>query len=66
MTIVLNGEERAVPDGVTVAALLDSLGLPRAKVAVERNRAIVSRSRFADQVLAAGDEIEIVRFVGGG
>jgi thiazole synthase len=49
-----------------VANLLASLDLPAEKVAVERNLAIVPRSTFAEVVLAEGDALEIVHFVGGG
>ncbi|MEM9233794.1 MAG: sulfur carrier protein ThiS [Pseudomonadota bacterium] len=65
LSIRLNGEERAVASQ-TVMALLEELGIPLTKVAVEQNRAIVPKSTYADTALAAGDEIEIVQFVGGG
>jgi thiazole synthase len=64
--LTLNGDPRRVAPGTTVAALLADLGLDAAKVAVERNRVIAPRSTFASQVLAAGDALEIVHFVGGG
>lgn len=64
--IVVNGEERQARAGAAVADLLDALGLPRGKVAVELNREIVPKSRFPAQALADGDRIEIVHFVGGG
>ena len=64
--ITLNGEERLVPAATSVAALLDLLALPGPRVAVERNQEIVSRSRFAEEILADGDRVEIVQFVGGG
>ncbi|MBC7800517.1 MAG: sulfur carrier protein ThiS [Gemmatimonadaceae bacterium] len=64
--ISLNGEPRAVPPGQTVAALLASLGLDARKVAVERNEAIVVRSHYETTSLGAGDQIEIVHFIGGG
>ena len=38
----------------------------RAELAVERNREVVPRSRFAEVTLREGDRIEIVNFVGGG
>ncbi len=63
--INLNGEARAVA-AITIAGLLDELGLPPAKVAVERNREIVARSTFGTALIAPGDELEIVHFVGGG
>lgn len=66
MRIVVNGEERSVPDGTTVAALLGELGLEPGAVVVERNRAIVARDDVEAVRLEEGDRLEIVRFVGGG
>jgi thiazole synthase len=66
LTITLNGDPRRVAAGSSVANLLASLDLPAEKVAVERNLAIVPRSTFAEVVLAEGDALEIVHFVGGG
>jgi thiamine biosynthesis protein ThiS len=66
VSIELNGEPRKVPEGTTVAGLLESLGLAASKVAVERNRTIEARSRYATAQLGEGDRLEIVRFVGGG
>ncbi|WP_234028788.1 sulfur carrier protein ThiS [Pseudoblastomonas halimionae] len=63
--ITLNGETKRVAPG-TVLGLLRELGLDPARVAVERNREIAPRSSHADTAIAAGDEIEIVHFVGGG
>ena len=65
-TITLNGEPRSIAPGTTIAALAAELGLDPAKVAVERNLAIVPRSTLANVVIAEGDQIEIVHFVGGG
>jgi sulfur carrier protein len=64
--VVVNGEERAIPDGTTVAGLLAELGLARQHVAVEANRQIVPRAEHEGHVLAEGDRLEIVTFVGGG
>jgi sulfur carrier protein len=64
-TIVLNGESRAT-QGQTVAELLRELGLDPRQVAVERNREIVPRAEHGQVVLAEGDQLEIVTFVGGG
>jgi thiazole synthase len=64
--IVLNGDPRVVAPGLTLAGLLAELALDASKVAVERNLEIVPRSTFAQVVLAAGDRLEIVHFVGGG
>ena len=64
--IVVNGEDRRTLAQSTILSLLEHLSLNPARVAVERNREIVARSRFSDIWLADGDRIEIVQFVGGG
>jgi len=64
--LFVNGEATTAPDSVTVAAFLEGMGLPQKGVAVERNREIVPRSSFGSTILAEGDRIEIVQFVGGG
>jgi thiamine biosynthesis protein ThiS len=64
--LTINGEERELAAAPTIAALLAELGLDRRKLAVERNLEIVPRSLFGATVLAEGDRIEIVAFVGGG
>ncbi len=66
ISIRVNGEQRAVGGGDTVAALLAHLGLDRRKVAVERNGEIVPRSVYEATLLTAGDRLEIVHFIGGG
>jgi len=66
MRITVNSEPREVPDGTTVAALVDLLGVPRQATAVEVNRELVPRSRHAARALADGDAVEIVTLVGGG
>jgi thiamine biosynthesis protein ThiS len=66
LSIVVNGEERAIADGTTVLSLLRELGLPESRVAVERNRTIVRKADFQGTALCDGDRIEIVTFVGGG
>jgi len=62
----VNGEAHPLTVGMTVADLLELLGLDARKVAVERNEAIVPRSVYAATVLVAGDSLEIVHFIGGG
>ena len=65
INITLNGEPRRASAG-SIAALVQEIGLDPAKVAVERNLVIVPRSTLADVMLADGDVLEIVHFVGGG
>jgi thiazole synthase/sulfur carrier protein len=64
--LLLNGENRSFERVGDVAALVAALGLDARKVAVERNLTIVARSAFASTILADGDRIEIVHFIGGG
>jgi thiamine biosynthesis protein ThiS len=66
MQIVLNGEPRDLAAPLSVTALLESLGLDPRVVAVELNRAVVKRARYAETTIDAGAEVEIVAFVGGG
>jgi thiazole synthase len=66
LSLSLNGEKREFAGPLTVAALLETLGLDPRKIAVERNLAIVPRSGYADVVLSDGDRLEIVHFIGGG
>jgi sulfur carrier protein len=64
--LTINGEVREVPPGLSVAGLIQHLGLTDGPVAVERNREVVVRSAHDSVLLAADDVIEIVHFVGGG
>jgi len=64
--VVINGQARLVNEGTTVATLIGELGLAGKPVAVERNREVVPRALHAATVLAAGDRLEVVTFVGGG
>ena len=64
--IVVNGKPRQLAAGTTVAELIRELGLGDQRVAVERNRDVVPRAAHAATVLAQGDQVELVTFVGGG
>lgn len=66
ISITLNGDLRTIESGLTIAALAEQIGLNPAKIAVERNLAIVPRSTLANVVIEDGDMLEIVHFVGGG
>jgi sulfur carrier protein len=64
--ILVNGAPREFLRPPTVSQFLDQLELSGKRIAVERNGEIVPRSRFAEEVLAEGDRIEVVVAVGGG
>ncbi len=66
IVVQINGEPREIPEGMSVEALLRWLGVTAARVAVELNAAVVSRTRHATTTVSAGDTLEVVTFVGGG
>ncbi len=66
MKLVINGEERSFGDDLTLAALVEQLGVKPDRVAVELNHDIVRRDRWTGTVLHDGDRLEVVHFVGGG
>lgn len=66
MTILVNGEEKELAEGSTVAQLIEAVGLRPERLAVELNREIVRRAEWGSTSLSDGDKVEIVHFVGGG
>ena len=67
MNLTINGETYLNLDkGMSVSELLDYLSLPKAKIAVERNKEIVSKSSYATTILQNEDILEIITFIGGG
>jgi sulfur carrier protein len=66
MEIIVNGQARETPEGITIAELLAELQLNDKPVAVEVNLQLVPKHGHADYRLAAGDRLEIVTLVGGG
>ena len=66
ISILVNGKARDVSTGTTVAGLLATLGIERGRVAVERNQDVVPRKDYDQVLLVAGDQLEVVAFVGGG
>jgi thiamine biosynthesis protein ThiS len=66
VSLRINGEERELAAGSTVASLVQELAPNARMIAVERNGEIVPRQRWTDVALERGDRIEIVRFVQGG
>ena len=66
ITVSINGATRQFPEPVSVAALIEEMGLAGKRIALERNGEIVPRGMFAAQQLADGDRLEVVVAVGGG
>ena len=66
LSIRVNGEHKRVPGGLSIAEMLNELGIDPVRVAVERNLEIVPRSTLGEVRVEDGDDYEIVHFVGGG
>ena len=66
MTVIANGKQRTLPDGIDVASALRALGLAPERVIVEHNGAALRRDRFASTPMSDGDRLEIAQMVGGG
>ena len=66
VTIQLNGEPFETSGPLSVSRLLAALAVDPRRVAVEHNRLVVKKAAYDSTVVAAGDEVEVVNFVGGG
>jgi sulfur carrier protein len=66
MQLFINGKEQSFDDHLTLAQLIEQLGMKGDRVAAELNREIVSRGHWSETTLNDGDHLEIVHFVGGG
>jgi thiamine biosynthesis protein ThiS len=66
MIVQINGKKREIGANLSVAQLLEELGIRPGRVVVELNRDVLSRDAFRETFLKEGDAVEIVHFVGGG
>jgi sulfur carrier protein len=65
--LTINGNPRQFDVAtLSVAELVQTLGLTGKRLAIERNGDIVPRGLFAETALKDGDKLEIVGAVGGG
>jgi sulfur carrier protein len=65
MKIQINGQDKEI-SASTLAELVEQLGIKGDRVAIELNRDIVPRAKWAETALHDGDKLEMVQFVGGG
>lgn len=66
MQIVLNGDDHTLPSEMTLAQLVEHLGIDRRLVALAHNGEVVPRDTYEQVTVHDGDAVEIVRMVGGG
>jgi sulfur carrier protein len=62
----INGEERELPSGTTIALLLEALDAPHSGIAVACNARVVRKAEYESRVIADGDALEIIKAVAGG
>jgi len=65
-TITLNGDPYAIDGDLRLVTLLEHLNTRQGRVAVEINREIVPKASYPATIVKAGDNVEIINFVGGG
>jgi sulfur carrier protein len=66
MKLIVNGENKEYPEGITLDELILRLGIKKEAVVAEVNRHIVRPQMREKQKLSEGDQIELIQFVGGG
>jgi sulfur carrier protein len=66
MQLFINGEPKSFAESLSLAQLVEQLGMKGDRVAVELNREIIPRAQWTETKLQEGDRLEIVHFVGGG
>jgi thiamine biosynthesis protein ThiS len=64
--ITVNGKPRSVSTGLSIASMLQEMGLDLGHVAVERNQEVIPRKTWPETTICDGDRIEVVEFMGGG
>lgn len=66
MQIRLNGKDRDVANGMTVAQLLKELEVRTERVAVLVNQGIVKKPSYESTTLREGDVVEVLTVMAGG
>lgn len=67
MLLKINGEEKNIIDSVSsIEKLLDYLKVESKMIVVEKNREIIDKDTYSNTILVSGDEVELIRFMGGG
>jgi sulfur carrier protein len=65
-TVTLNGERRELPDGATVASVVQELGAPERGVAVAIDGEVVPRGEWGATAVRDGQQLEVLHAVQGG
>jgi thiamine biosynthesis protein ThiS len=66
MEIQLNGELRILSPKTDLYSLITDLQLGNHAIAVAVNRQVIRRALWQQHILQAGDQVDVVRAIGGG
>jgi len=66
MQITVNGKLEELTESVSIQEFLSQKDISGDRIVIERNKNIAKRDTWAATLLAEGDHLEIVQFVGGG
>lgn len=66
MNIILNGRKCTISGVFLISDLVREHKLKADQVVVEHNKLVVPKDAYGTTTINEGDQIEIVRFVGGG
>lgn len=66
VTVRVNGDDRLVASGTTVAGLVAEMGLEPRGLAVAVDGEVVTRRTWPDRALAAGEHVEVLSIAQGG
>ncbi|WP_456449516.1 sulfur carrier protein ThiS [Hydrogenimonas sp.] len=66
MKLIVNGEEKSFDEGVTLAQVIEKLGIADKVIAAAVNMEVVKKEKWSSFVPKEGDKIELLHFVGGG
>jgi len=64
--IRLDGKEKIIEEGMTVMDLVRSLNLDPRRSLLQLNSTILEKALYSTTTLKDGDEINVIRIIGGG
>lgn len=66
MEIVVNGKRESIDQSMSILKYLSLKGLDPNRAVVEHNYAVVKKEEWGNIILKENDQLEVLRFVGGG
>ncbi|MBO8155524.1 MAG: sulfur carrier protein ThiS [Bacillaceae bacterium] len=67
MNLVINGQQKSVSEHIrTIEELMNELKLNPQLVIVEQNGQVIDKQSYSVAPVNEGDQLELVKFVGGG